>query len=289
MKNLFKKKLKQSKQNFSELIGNAKRIYTFFPTDVFISHEILTHVYNWNQHFPELIFIVPDFNYKFFEIYGQTENLKFVNFADKFTIQAKSIIFNLNKNIRLEKLLNDKMNSIIVSINDNSNLIFAPKPKSEIEILRKFADFFNLTFEGRELNFEFSGISKPQFIQNKFPNFIIDIHNKISKKKLTTLVSTFKQDFSANIYLTKNNIGKNEFLNLKKVEIESLIDLLSYALNSDLFITDNASIAQIFSNKETNILFLGNQNLDDVKNVNIKDIFEIKSIINEIIKKENKR
>ena len=137
-----------------------------------------------------------------------------------------------------------------------------------------------------ELTIAEENIATHRFIQNRFPNYILDINKSNTQKVNEGVVITLKQNFSANIYLTGRTIHKKNFINIEDIEYENLFDLFILARECDLFITDNTDWAKIFSQLDVKMICLDiNEVIKGVKSIDPVDVFELKNSISSILKK----
>ncbi len=278
IKNIFKKKIKQNVQNFNKTFQNARFMYVFLPSTIKDSFAILSHITVWKNIFEEIIFITSAHSFDFFSRLKLKKNIKFM--TQNSQILPKDIIFNFNKNVNLSDYLEENVSSIIIDINGNSNLIFATKTFSNLEILKVFSDIFKLKYDSDNLKIDERKIEKIEFSDHKKMN--ISIYSDDFKKKNTSkLIATLKQNFSVNIYLFGKKIKTNNFENIHCEVDKNLWEIFNFAKNTNLFITDNEELAELFWQQNVKMLFLGE--LEGVQSAKLEDKFEIKNKILELM------
>ena len=278
IKNIFKKKIKQNVQNFNKTFQNARFMYVFLPSTIKDSFAILSHITVWKNIFEEIIFITSAHSFDFFSRLKLKKNIKFM--IQNSQILPKDIIFNFNKNVNLSDYLEENVSSIIIDINGNSNLILATKTFSNLEILKVFSDIFKLKYDSDNLKIDERKIEKIEFSDHKKMN--ISIYSDDFKKKNTSkLIATLKQNFSVNIYLFGKKIKTNNFENIHCEVDKNLWEIFNFAKNTNLFITDNEELAELFWQQNVKMLFLGE--LEGVQSAKLEDKFEIKNKILELM------
>jgi hypothetical protein len=152
-------------------------------------------------------------------------------------------------------------------------------------MLLKFADFFNYKIKKCNLRFMRTDNSKitSQFYDNKFKDFTLQLKSSKSMRFADEIIRTMKLQFSANMYLYGTKLKKDDYPNLKMIEAEDLLHLCEFALVSDLFFTDDAKIAKLMADLPMKLIYLGKEENKTIKNVEIKDVFELKNIVNEML------
>ncbi|MCK4311769.1 MAG: hypothetical protein KAW88_03430 [Candidatus Cloacimonetes bacterium] len=277
-------------QNFTQMMIDRERLVVFFSENPAYTFDTLSYIINWSKLFKEFVCIIPDFSYTFFKRITPFKNIKYLNLSSDLDPFPESIIFNFSKEKHMSKLLKQCKDSTIIDLNNPSNLQFVPTPDNPVTILENFAVFFNFPMNKAEIKIELSPseshITKHRFIQNRFHNFILDINQPGSRKQNENLVAALKQNFFANLYLTGRKINKKNFINIVDIEIENLYEIYSLAKESDLFLSDNPALVNIFAKLGVNLIYLGEKvGTDDYKCINPQNVFELKNIIPEVMKK----
>ena len=288
--NIFKHKSSWEQHSFTDIVASGEKIVIFCPEDSYKTYMILSHILSWKDHFKQITIILPDYEYTFFKKIYQDEKTKYFNIDDDIKPFNNSVIFNLSSMKKNRKILDHCKNSSILDINNPANLQFIPAPKDSLILLKKFAYFFDFSWERYQFNIEISKsellFAHSQFIKNRFKNFILDFSNNLSVKKIEKIVQTIKHEFSANIYFTGKRIHNKDFINIEERQVANLLDLYKLSKVSDLFITDKTEIAGVFADLDIDQIFLGsNFNTIPLKCIEQKNIFEIKNIIQDILDK----
>lgn len=278
IKNIFKKKIKQNVQNFNKTFQNAKFMYVFLPPGIKNSFAIISHITVWKNIFEEIVFITSAHSFDFFSRLKLKKNIKFMTQDSQ--ILPKDIIFNFDKKVNLSDYLTENINSIIIDVNGNSNLIFATKTFSNLEILKIFSDIFKLKYNSGNLKIDEQKIEKIEFTDPKKMNISIYSEN-LKRKNVAKLILTLKQNFSVNIYLFGKKIKADNFENVHCEIDKNLWEIFNFAKITHLFITDNEELAELFWQQNVKTLFLGE--MDDVQSAQLDDKFEIKNKIIEFM------
>lgn len=294
MKELFaslkKKNNPQKQQNFTRLMTERESIIIYFSANSEHTFEIFSYLVGWKKLFREIICIIPEFSFIFFKRLNLPENFTIINQKTDLKPFNNSVIFNFSHNKQATRNLKLSQNSAIIDIENPSNLQLLPIPDSPVSLFTNFARFFNFPVQKSLLEIELTiaeeNIATHRFIQNRFPNYILDINKANTQKVNEGVVITLKQNFSANIYLTGRTIHKKNFINIEDIEYENLFDLFILARECDLFITDNTDWAKIFSQLDVKMICLDiNEVIKGVKSIDPVDVFELKNSISSILKK----
>ncbi len=294
MKELFaslkKKNNPQKQQNFTRLMTERESIIIYFSANSEHTFEIFSYLVGWKKLFRDIICILPEFSFLFFKRLNLPENLTIINQKTDLKPFNNSVIFNFSHNKQVTRNLKLSQNSAIIDIENPSNLQLLPITDSPVSLFTNFARFFNFPVQKSLLEMELTiaeeNIATHRFIQNRFPNYILDINKSNTQKVNEGVVITLKQNFSANIYLTGRTIHKKNFINIEDIEYENLFDLFILARECDLFITDNTDWAKIFSQLDVKMICLDiNEVIKGVKSIDPVDVFELKNSISSILKK----
>jgi len=290
LKKIFNRKLSWEPHNFTDNVTSGEKIVIFCPEDSYKTFLILSRVLGWKNHFQQIIMILPNYEFAFFNKIYQNKIVKYYNVDDEIKSFNNSVIFNFSLLKKNRKILDHCKNSSILNITNPANLQFIPIPKDSLSLLKKFADFFGFPWESYQFNIEFSKSEllgmEDLFIKNRFKNFILDFSSQFSSKKIGKIVQTIKNEFSANIYFIGKKIHDKDFINIEEIEVANLLELHNLAKVSDLFITDKPEIAGLFAYLDIDQIFLGsNFDCGSLKCVEQKNIFEMKNVIEDILKK----
>jgi len=288
--NIFNRKLKWKQHSFTNIVASGERIVVFCPEDSSKTATLLSHILNWMDYFKQISIILPDYDHTFFKRIHQHEATTHFNINSDVKPFNNAVIFNFNSAKKIRKVLDNCKNSTILDINNPANLQFIPTPNDPVDLLKKFADFFDFPWERYQFDIEISKselmVAKHQLIKNRFKNFILDFSNDLSAKIIEKIVQLLKHEFSANIYFTGKRIHDKDFINIEEIQIVNLLELYSLVKVSDLLITDKIEIAGAFAELDVNQIFLGsNFGSSLVKCVEQNKIFEMKNVIQDILNK----
>ncbi|MCK4695200.1 MAG: hypothetical protein KAT74_05540 [Candidatus Cloacimonetes bacterium] len=275
---------------FTQLLDNCEQLVIIFSENTFKNYEIFNYLSSWRYIFQNFTFILPNFLCSFFEKIDTFPNSNFLQINSEIKPFKKSAIFNFSKNKSINRMLIKCEKSIIIDREDIGNLKFIPSFQSPINILKEFAKFFNLTIIHEKINFNFlrEDYKKAHFnfFQNKFLNFTLHINDLSNFKKIEELIITLKQNYPSNIYLTGRILKKHNFINMRNLRDQNLLELYSIAEGSDVFISDNEEVVKIFSDLDVTQLFIDKkQTIKNIRTINPDNIYEVKNMIPEILNK----
>lgn len=269
--------------NISDLIAESKRLIVFFPEEISDFRLLFEYLQSWETTFKELIFYIPDFSYRFVNHIEISGNISIRELNDEIENPKDSIVFNFSDAYFVAKLLNKAKGCLIIDKSGGSGINFIPKPESNIDILLKFADFFNYKIKKKKLNFLGTKKLNNDFFDNKFKHFTLYLKKANNPRFAEEIVRTLKQKFSANFYLYDMKFKSDEYPNLKRIEKQDLLYFWEFAGASDVFLTDDSEIAGLFNEVSNRCVFLGTEQIENTRSVAIKDVFELKNIVSDIL------
>ncbi|MEA2096051.1 MAG: hypothetical protein U9P73_05090 [Candidatus Cloacimonadota bacterium] len=290
LKRIFNRKLSWEQHSFTNIVATGERVVIFCPDDSNQTSSILSHILSWKHHFKQISIILPDYDYAFFKRIDQDESTTYFNINNDIKPFNNAVIFNFSSLRKIRKVLNHCKSSTILDINNPANLQFLPTPTDPVYLLKKFADFFDFSWESYQFDIEILKselmVAKHQFIKNRFRNFILDFSNDVSVKMIERIVHIIKQEFSANVYFTGKRIHDKEFINIEEIHIANLLELYSLIKVGDLLITDRLEIAGTLADLGVDQIFLGTSSSDrSLKCVDQNNIIEMKNVIQDILNK----
>jgi hypothetical protein len=289
MLNFFRRKSFIEPVQFTNLIKQGADFVVICDNDTYLIHEIIQYCLNWNSMFRKFIFYLPAYSQEFFSRISNFTQVEFKVLNSPVDLKEKSILLNLNTDTRIRKKLKNLSGSLIIDCFNEGNLQFVPEIKDAKELLQKFAAFFDLKLEKKQLQFNFSKQDQikmgfPLF-QNRFLNFILRLNN-ISQDNLKQIIIFLKQNFPANIYLSGHILKKHEFINLSNLPDMTLLELYLFARNCDIFISDDAAAVKIFQDLQLKQIFMTDDViLNEVASVNIRNLEILKKTVNTILEK----
>jgi hypothetical protein len=293
LKYIFGRKTNLQPHKFSEVMQKKEHCIAFLPNDVYQDFEIISYLSNWTDIFENIIIFSSEYNHSLFSKFQNAGNISFRVFESGQSIFNESVILNFSDSREVQRFLSRCNNSTIADINNLANMQFVPEPGNAIDLLTKFSQFFDLPFQKSELSIELTlpeiDIVKKRFIQNRFHDFVFDCDNRLSSKLMEKYVKAFKQNFSANVYLTDKSFTSKEMINLEDNSVHNLYELFCLAAVSDLFITNKAELASLFGNLGYFVLLLGSETGEkNVRSVPVKEIFTLKNIIRQHLTEQDK-
>jgi len=284
-KNLFEVKFEAEQLNFTEIISKKERLIVFFPQESNRIYHIFSYINSWKDAFKKNIFFLPEFSFPFFQKIALNSDHDFKQMENKISDCDNSIILNLSESENVKKILSNCKNAIIADIGNFANLQFIPKPEHAEELIIEFTDVFKLPKRRTKINFqsfenEFDK-TKDTFFYNKFPNFILDLHNQKNSKMTENLIKKLKLYFSANIYLTGIPFKKDIYPNVKNVKLKDLLEIYCLAKVCNIFISDNIELVDLFSNLHVRqVLISKGKPLKKVKSQNLSEFQNILDLVN---------
>lgn len=282
-KNLFQEELKSKKINFSKILTEKKQIIFILPANANQILEIIQYLSSWQNIFGKFIAYCENYQKQFFEKITNFPNLELRNLTNKPTNIKNTIFINLKKDLDIKQIVDYSKNSVILDINNYANIQFEPLPASYLELLRNFTKLADLNLQ-KSAEIKLSLPEKKITNQNR--TFILDIY-QTRDKHIDFLYNKLDTDFAAKIYFIKSE--KNIHFPHSSKAIKNLAELFELAFHADIFFTDNLQIIKLFSHYFKHIIYLSSKKAKlEVKTVDPKNIFEVKNII-EDIQKSNER
>lgn len=290
LKRIFNRKLSWEQHSFTNIVASGERIVIFCSDDSNQTSSVLAHILSWKHHFKQISVILPDYDYAFFKRIDKDETTTYININNDIKPFNNAVIFNFSSLKKIRKVLNHCKSSTILDINNPANLQFLPAPTDPVFLLKRFADFFDFSWQRYQFEIEISKselmVAKRQFLKNRFKNFILDLSNDLSAKIIEKIVHIIKQEFSANVYFTGKSIHDKDFINIEEIHVANLLELSSLVKVGDLLITDRLEIAGIFADLGVDQIFLGkNSDVSSLRCVDQNNIFELKNIIHDLLNK----
>ncbi len=292
-KNLFEVKFEAEQLNFTEILSQKEKLIVFFPQESNQIYHIFSYINSWKDAFKENIFFLSEFSFSFFQKIALNSDHNFLQMESKIPTCDNSIILNFSESENIKKVLSKCKNAIIADLGNFANLQFIPKPEQAEELISEFVDFFKLPKRSSKINFQsfendFDKM-KDTFFYNKFPNFILDLHNPKISKMTENLIKKLKLYFSANIYLTGIPFKKDIYPNVKNVKLKDLLEIFCFAKVSNIFISDNIEMVELFSNLKVRQIFIGKgKPLKKVKSQNLSEFQNILDLVNMVQEKMRK-
>lgn len=284
IKNIFGKKAPSQPHNFSQVMQKKEYCVAFLPDDYYQDFEIISYLANWDELFANIVIFSSEYNFGFHKKLQNVGKIQFRIFEPGQPLFQESVILNFSASKDVQRYLTRSSKSTIADINNLANMQFLPEPRDANELLVKFAHFYKIPLQRRDLIIELSPaeweIIKRRLIQNRFYNFSFDCDKQFSSKIMESYVKSFKQNFSANIYLTDKTFVSKEMINIEEIHVHDLYELFCLAVVSDLFITTKSGLAKMLGELGNIVLLLGNETgVKNVKSVPIKELFTLKNII----------
>ncbi|MDO9578388.1 MAG: hypothetical protein Q7J16_10925 [Candidatus Cloacimonadales bacterium] len=294
IKNIFGKKAQSQPHNFSRVMQKKEYCVAFLPDDYYQDFEIISNLAGWDELFANIVIFSSTYNFAFYKKLQNAGKIQFRIFEPSQPLFQESVILNFSASKDVQRYLNRSSNSTIADINNLANMQFLPEPKDAKELLANFAKFYNISLQKKELTIELSPaeqeIIKQKFIQNRFPNFVFDCAKLFSARMMESYVKSFKQNFSANVYLTDKTFVSKEMINIEDKPVHNLYELFSLAATGDLFITTKPGLAKLLGELGYFVLLLGDETgVKNVRSVPIKELFTLKNIIQFHLKEKKEK
>ncbi|MCF7792468.1 MAG: hypothetical protein K9N09_00555 [Candidatus Cloacimonetes bacterium] len=286
---IFGKNKKPKPHNFSRIMRNRDKLVIFLAKDHFENFNILNNVVGLQKEFKEIIFFIDQFAFNLFTRFALENKIKFRVFDKEQPIINEAVIMNFADERAVYSFLKRCNDSTIIDINNESNMQFLPAAKNSLELFERFCEFYSLKVTKQNLKLPISNqeivATKQRFVQNRFPNFVLEISENYSTRNLEGLIKMYKQNFSANLYLSDKMINTKDLINIDPIKRKDLYELFLLASSADLFITDKTDIADLFAVLgKTVILLTEKKSETDVKCFSTKDLFLMKDFIAQHLK-----
>jgi hypothetical protein len=247
--------------DFSDIMRSRQNLVVFLPEDDFEAARITIEILKWSDNFKSSVFFCSDFALPFYRKYFSKANLVFQVFESNNSFINKAVIINFLRSKKIFKFLKKCNGSTVIDIENRFNLQFLPKVTDNIQMLKRFSDFFKIEETKTGSKFlpgtDEISITKQKFPPNKFPNFVLDIDDAFSSRQLERLVRNLKLRFSANIIFTGKAIDSGEMINLKFIKVNDLTELILLAISADILITSKPALARFSSELEIFTFCLG--------------------------------
>lgn len=279
LKKIFARSKKFEQQNFSKIMKDPKNIYFFLPEKIDLTTKLISKTYNWKDIFPEIHYILPEYFLPLFQKINIEAKLS--SLENPTTISDLSVLFNFQQKFNVQRLIRENKNMIIIDSFDRSNIHFIPPPESPFVYIKKFADFFDIPIIEKELLIKKEeinlSITRNELIKNRFQHFLVMNKKKSASRKWSNFLHILKKEFAANIYLIRMRPIKEDFINLKHIECQNLLQLYEWASNTDLFFVDQKDIAKTFQQFGIKTVLIDERqeaNIPTIEMQNEKEIIE---------------
>ncbi|MCD4818871.1 MAG: hypothetical protein K8S23_09285 [Candidatus Cloacimonetes bacterium] len=282
LRNNFSENISFNKIDFGNILFEKKNLSVVFSTDFVENYELFSYIAFWEVAFENFELYFPKDLFNFFQNLAFSNNIK--NFLyDEFDTRKDTILLIFNDEFLKNKKLKHFENSILIDKNSLCNLQFVPNSKTNLDLIYKFSDFMSLPFSKSKLSMK-QIEDRSKFFENDNKNVVLDIGKSKHIKYIESLIKILKQHFSANFYLTDSFYEGNAFINVKNIQNNEIFELYILAKNADFFLSDNEEIFNIFDDFDIDQIFLGKSNtFENVKCVHPKNIFEIRSVLEEMM------
>ena len=284
IKRFFSGKTEPQPHNFSKVMQNKECCVAFLSGDFYEDYEIISCLAGWNDIFKSIVVFTVAQNFEFQRRLQNTGNISFRIFSPEQPLFKESLILNFSASKEIRRYLSRNHDSSIADIHNQSNLQFLPQPQNARELMTKSAQFYGISLQKKQLAIELSEAEKEsikgKFIQNRFQNFVFDCDDKFPVKLMENHVISFKQNFSANVYLTDKTFVSKELINIEVMPVHNLFELFSLVSGSDLFVTSKTSLAKLLGELGYFTILLGEQTgVKNVVSVHPKELFVMKNVI----------
>jgi len=286
---IVKKKTNEPPHGFSEIMKMRELLVVFLPEDIYESYRIISYINGWNELFKKIYLFTSESALPFFSRLLSNPNLQVLLFNTEQPAFQKAVIMNFGRQKSVLSFIKRCSQSTVIDIANQANMQFVPPPRNSLELFGRFCGFYDLQMQESNpvlsLNVSELNITKQRFTQNRFPNFLLEMDQDFSGNELDGLIRLFKQNFSANLYLSDKSAHKKDLINLEDIRPQHLADLYNLAGACDLFITSKPEVAQLFAAMGVFVLLYGTQSEQpNLHCFTSKDLFKIKSLIHERLK-----
>ena len=286
---IFGSRKKIKPHDFSEVMKHREKLVVFLPSNLHTSLRLISVVSTLNAEFKEIYIFTSEYALPLFSKFKFATNLFYLCFSTEQPVFQKAVIINFSRQKTVTGFVKRCIQSTIIDIQNQANLQFLPLPNDPVILMQRFCEFYDLKFAEQKLSLPFSPqditITKQRFLQNRFPDFVLDIDEQFSSRTLEGLVKSFKQNFSANIYFSDSIINTKDLINVEAIKQKDLFDFYLLAASCDVFVTSKEDVARLFGDLNIDCILFGKQL--DSRNVHsfvLNDIFKMKGYIQEKLK-----
>ncbi|MFO7896606.1 MAG: hypothetical protein R6U84_06725 [Candidatus Cloacimonadales bacterium] len=264
--------------NFTQQITASPEISILLAESGYVNYLLLSRLQSWSSCYRKLKIFVPTAQLKFWQAVSLPENFSLHPAAEIAEVENEFII-NFSDASEILDILDQKKSCAISDIDNRYNLLFQPLLASEYELLLKLENFFEaVEFSTKKLE------RKPVQVE-PVKAFILDIGHEVANRKCLTLIDNLKRDFQHEIYLIGPEFDTAEFVSLQKYPMQTLAEKFSIAAAGLVFFSDNEDTAKLFACFDLDLIYIGKQQLENVRNIDPLANFEMKNSISEIIKR----
>lgn len=273
------------KINFGKILAERKILCVLFPDHLEISYQLFSYIAGWKDLFQSFYFCFSEHLLAFFEHLSFSEHTEFV-LHHNFVPCENAVLFNFLTDSHFQEDISACRQTIIADLGQEFNLKFSPAPKSEMQLLERFAQTFSYPLQKQSLELK-SSKSPTVLDDNKGFHIVLDLEEPKFTKYYESIIKMVKNDWNANFYLTRTPYEQDAFIHVKNMKLNDVYQLCKAASDADLFVTDDDSLLIILKKYIKNALFFGKEGtFSDIPCLHPKNIFELKNLIQEIFDKK---
>jgi hypothetical protein len=214
----------------------------------------------------------------FFVHLSFSDKAQFVTYHN-FIPCENAVLFNFQTDCHFQEDIAASRQTIIADMKQEFNLKFSPAPKTELQLLERFANHFAFPLKKELIAIKPIRETKT-FFDNNGMHIVLDINEAKFAKYYESIIKMVKNERNANFYLTGIPFEQDAFIHVANVKMDDIFELFKLASNADLFITDDYSLLIILKKYIKNTLFFGKEGaFNDVPCLHPKNIFELKNLI----------
>jgi hypothetical protein len=238
----------------------------------------LARLSSWSSQYDKLKLYIDRTQLKFWQTIIWPENFALYP-STQIAEAEEEFIINFSDDPEVLEILDSKLNCAISDIDNRYNLQFQPLLESEMDLVMTLENFF------AEGDFFRSKLQLRESSIEPVKAFILDIGSTVSDKKCLTLIDNLKRDFQHEIYLVGPEFDTAELLSLQKYPMQNIAEKFSIASAGLVYFTDDEDNARLFDCFDLDLIYIGKQQIENVRCIDPLANFEMKNSISDIIKR----
>ncbi len=286
---IFSRRKKIKPHDFTEVMKHREQLVVFLPSNLHTSFRLISIIATMKSDFKEFFLFTSEYALPLFSKLKFAANMSYLSFSSEQPVFDKAVIFNFCRQKAVSAFVKRCTQSTIIDMENQANLQFLPLPDDPVIMVQRFCEFYDLKFAEQKLSLPLSqqeiAITKQRFLQNRFPDFLLEIDEQFSSRTLEGIIKSFKQNYSANIYFSDSVINTKDLINIEAIQKKELFDLYLLAASCDVFVTSKEEVARLFGDLEIDCILLGKQlEYRNVHSFVHNDLFKMKGYIQEKLK-----
>jgi len=278
LKKIFGKSPEWQVVDFTQQIRAAEEISVILADSAFVNYQLLARLSSWSSQYDKLKIYIDRTQLKFWQTIIWPENFALYP-STQIAEAEEEFIINFSDDPEVLEILDSKLNCAISDIDNRYNLQFQPLLESEMDLVMTLENFF------AEGDFFSSKLQLRESSIEPVKAFILDIGSTVSDKKCLTLIDNLKRDFQHEIYLVGPEFDTAELLSLQKYPMQNIAEKFSIATAGLVYFTDDEDNARLFDCFDLDLIYIGKQQIENVRCIDPLANFEMKNSISDIIKR----